>query len=98
MKIKVGGRYVARNGEIVSIVRQVERGHYPFEARNGLCFTKDGFYYSPAYASDHDLMHEFKDYGAPGGNSFWWWACGIALLVVLVMLVMHWGPVVFPGG
>ncbi len=66
MKIKVGGRYVARDGRIVKIVGQIKGcPDYPFESDWGLSYAGDGFYFCPAVESKHDLIHEFKDEGAP---------------------------------
>lgn len=105
MKIKVGKRYVARNGEIVSIVKKDKKSwYYPFQSDAGMSFDQDGFYYDSGAPSEHDLIAEFKDHGAPGSKlgtilaAAFWWAMGICLVGILVMLVTHWGPVVFPGG
>lgn len=94
MKIKVGGRYVARNGEVVSIVRKDKVNcYYPFEASNGLCFTENGFYWSPAFESDHDLMHEFKDEGAPIKLSTI--LTGLFWLAVIIGMIGFWGMAAF---
>lgn len=90
MKIKVGGRYVARNGEITCIVNKSKgSSYYPFECDRGRCYTEDGFYLGQHHQDEHDLMHEFKDEGAPGKLSTI--LTGLFWLAVIIAMIGFWG-------
>lgn len=60
--IKVGKKYVARNGEVVEIVKELDRSlfYYPFEASNGYAFMSNGRSYDDKYETENDLIQEFK--------------------------------------
>ena len=61
--IKVGKKYIARNGEVVEIVKELDRSlfYYPFEASNGYAFMSNGRSYDDKYETENDLIQEFKD-------------------------------------
>jgi hypothetical protein len=90
MKIKVGGRYVARDGRIVEIVGKIKGSlDYPFECDQGLSYAEEGFYFSPLYASKHDLIHEFKDEGSSSKLSTI--LTGLFWLAALIATIGFWG-------
>lgn len=94
MKIKVGGRYVARNGEVVEIIKQNRSGYWPIMCNQARSYTAKGRYISDRMESDHDLMSEFKDEGAQPKSSSLWWLVGIPLLMGLTWLSFNFEKIV----
>lgn len=64
MKIKVGGRYVARDGKVVEIIKHNRSGYWPVMCDQARSYTAKGRHIGNSMESDHDLMHEFKDEGS----------------------------------
>jgi len=93
MKIKVGGRYVARNGEVVDVLGTGNRTERPFVGSNGFTYTKKGRVVDGCESSV-DLLYEFKDHGAQSNTSPLWWLLGIAMLTGLTWLSFNFEKIV----
>lgn len=89
MKIKVGGRYVARDGEVVEIIKRNRSEHWPIMCDQARSYTAKGRHISDRMESDHDLMHEFKDEGAPSKLSTV--LTGLFWLAVIIGVIGFWG-------
>lgn len=89
MKIKVGGRYVARNGEVVEIIKCNRSGYWPIMCDQARSYTAKGRHIGNSVESDHDLMHEFKDEGSPSKLSTV--LTGLFWLAVIIGTIGFWG-------
>ena len=62
MQIKVGGKYYARNGEIITIEAETDDHQYPFRNDDHLSYTSDGRYFNDAGCEDEsDLVSEVDE-------------------------------------
>lgn len=58
LKLRVGGKYLSRNGIHVEIIYNDNDSNYPFDADNGRCYMENGREWSDNTDSDDDLIKE----------------------------------------
>lgn len=88
MKIKVGGRYVARDGKVVLITGLSRNAQWPFVGDDYRTYTESGSFIG-GQPQCHDLIHEFKDEGAPSKLSTI--LTGLFWLAVIIATAGFWG-------
>ena len=61
MKLEVGKTYVARNGDVVKIVKTGSNPIYPFRGDDDLGYAEDGrFFVDDDHAEEFNLVSEYK--------------------------------------
>ena len=60
MQLEVGKTYIARNSDIVTIIRLGIYKAYPFEGDDGLNYTEDGIFLFDDSVHERDLLSEFE--------------------------------------
>lgn len=88
MKIKVGGRYVARNGKVVLITGLSRNAQWPFVGDDYRTYTESGSFIGDT-PQVHDLIYEFKDEGAR--SKLPTILTGLFWLSVIIGVIGFWG-------
>ena len=61
MQLRVGGRYLNRDGREVTIVKRVEDSMFPFRCNEGRIYTEAGYREGIDYPGGMDLVSDIKE-------------------------------------